>query len=101
MKKAVKQIKYACMLTAILVSAKLCQCCQMSTGSEKPQFSYVEYFKNGDTIFPSYACPYTLVVTNAEGLNAAFGPIEQDTTGERGGDLDIDTTFHKYCETID
>jgi len=60
----------------------------------------VEYYKTGDTLYPDYACSDTLVVVDEHSLNIAMAYIEQDTTGERGGDLDIDSTFHKFCITV-
>lgn len=58
----------------------------------------VEYFKAGDTLYPDYACPDTLIVTDAAGLNKAMAYLEQDFT--KGSDSDIDSTIHIYCIDI-
>lgn len=59
----------------------------------------VEYFKQGDTLPPDMVCPYTRIVTDAVGLNKAFGFEEQNITW--GSDSDIDSLFHCYTKTID
>lgn len=59
---------------------------------------YVEYFKDGQILYPDYACPDTLIVRNARGLNEAFAPIEQGLSGFDFGDSDYDSLFHVYCE---
>lgn len=87
-------ISYILLLSSILLASKMCQTKQNSN------IVYVDYFKNGDTLFPDYACIDTLIVYDAIGLNKAIAFIEQDTTGEIGGDYYIDSTFHEYCKPI-
>ena len=54
----------------------------------------VQYFKDGQILLPSYACPDTLIVMDAETLNANFAYVEQDISW--GSDADIDSLLH--CE---
>lgn len=56
---------------------------------------YVEYFKQGDTIYPSYVCQDTMVVVDAEGFNRDMGKIEQGLID--GTDGDLDSLQHLYC----
>lgn len=55
----------------------------------------VEYFKQGQILLPDYACPDTLIVKDAAGLNKAFAYVEQDISW--GSDADIDSLIHIYC----
>lgn len=58
----------------------------------------VEYFKNGQVLLPDYACPDTLIVRDAVGLNAAMGLIEQGLSGQDFGDAQFDSLFHEYTD---
>lgn len=58
----------------------------------------VEYFKQGDVLYPDYACPDTLIVIDALILNKAYAYIEQDI--EWGSDADCDSLIHQYCRPI-
>ena len=52
----------------------------------------VEYFKDGQILLPDYACPDTLIVTNADQLNEGMALIEQgiiDATDDQ-----IDSVLH-------
>lgn len=55
----------------------------------------VEYYKQGDTLFPSYACADTLIVVDAKGLNKDWGFIEQSFINV--GDEGIDSVLHEHC----
>lgn len=57
----------------------------------------VEYFKQGQILLPDYACPDTLVVIDAPGLNEAMALIEQGIIGDDYGDAAYDSLFHLYC----
>ena len=63
----------------------------------KKEAAYVPYFKSGDILYPDYACPDTLIVRDAIGLNKAFAPIEQGISGNDFGDMQYDSLFHVYC----
>ena len=56
----------------------------------------VEYFKQGQLLEPDYACPDTLIVKDAVGLNKAMGLIEQGVIDAT--DYEIDSVLHAYCE---
>lgn len=56
----------------------------------------VEYFKQGQILFPDYACPDTLIVRDAVGLNKAMAYVEQDI--DWGSDADCDSLIHVYCD---
>ena len=56
----------------------------------------VEYYKAGDILYPSYACPDTLIVVNAIGLNKGMGLIEQGIIDAT--DWDIDSVLHSNCK---
>ena len=51
------------------------------------------YFKQGQILYPDYACTDTLVVFDADGLNLA---LKNSKAVE--GDAAIDSLFHDYCE---
>lgn len=59
---------------------------------------YVEYFKMGDTLPPSYVCQDTMIVIDAVGFNRAMGYIEQGFID--GTDSDLDSLTHLYCRKI-
>lgn len=61
----------------------------------KPGPVSVEYFKQGDTLLPDYACPDTLIVIDAAGLNKAIAPIEQGF--EDATDGNIAAVMYQYC----
>ncbi len=65
------------------------------THKTKPVPVSVEYFKQGDTLLPDYACPDTLIVIDAAGLNKAIAPIEQGF--EDATDGNISTVMYQYC----
>jgi hypothetical protein len=56
----------------------------------------VDYYKNGDVLLPSYACVDTLIVLDADGLNADMALIEQGVID--GTDSDIDSILHIHCK---
>ncbi len=58
--------------------------------------AYVEYFKQGDILNPDYACPDTLIVVDAIGLNKAIAPIEQGK--QDASDGNIAAIMYKYCK---
>jgi len=58
----------------------------------------VEYFKNGQILYPDYAITDTLIVRDAAGLNKAMAPEEQGLHAY--GDAEIDSLFHVYCEVL-
>ncbi len=60
------------------------------TGHLKPVS--VDYFKDGQILLPDYACPDTLIVIDAESLNANFAYYEQKK--DWGSDADIDSLLH-------
>lgn len=60
-------------------------------GLECPQ---AKLFQKGDTLYPSYACPDTLIVVNASGLN--YGLANCD-----GTDWGIDSVLHENCNRLD
>ncbi|MES2287748.1 MAG: hypothetical protein V4547_18805 [Bacteroidota bacterium] len=56
----------------------------------------IEYFKVGQILMPDYACPDTLIVRDAIGLNNGMALIEQgfiDAT-----DYEIDSVLHTHCD---
>lgn len=55
----------------------------------------VEYFKNGQILYPDYVCPDTLIVIDAKGLNKAMAYVEQDISW--GSDADCDSLIHQYA----
>lgn len=55
----------------------------------------IEYFKQGDILYPDYAVPDTLIVIDAAGLNKAIAPIEQGF--EDATDGNIAAVMYKYC----
>lgn len=70
--------------------------CREGEKEKKPV--YVEYFKAGQVLLPDYACPDTLIVVDAVGLNKAFAYVEQDIGW--GSDADCDSLIHQYCKPI-
>ena len=59
---------------------------------------YVEYFTQGQILYPDYACPDTLIVRDAAGLNKAMAYVEQDISW--GSDADCDSLIHCYAVPI-
>lgn len=67
------------------------------TGIQAPAkiVHYVEYFKDGQVLYPDYACRDTLIVRDAAQLNKAMALVEQgewDATEDQ-----IDSIFHAHC----
>ena len=58
----------------------------------------VDYFKPGQILYPDMACPDTLIVRDAAGLNLAMGYIEQGISGQDFGDYQYDSLFKVYCD---
>jgi len=58
----------------------------------------VEYFKDGQILLPDYACPDTLIVVDAAGLNKAMAFVEQQIYW--GTDADCDSLIHCYAKPI-
>jgi hypothetical protein len=56
----------------------------------------VNYFTEGQVIYPDYACPDTLIVRNAMGLNKAMAWIEQGIID--ADDASINEIFQLYCD---
>jgi len=78
-------------------------CLLLATGSKdetaaKRHPVAVNYFLQGDTLMPSYACPDTLIVIDAVGLNKSFAYVEQQM--DWGTDADIDSLLHQHCLPI-
>lgn len=72
---------------------------QMAIEADKAaQPENVEYFKNGQIIYPDYAIPETLIVINAAALNYDMGRIEQGLIEATDGE--ISTVFYKHCKTL-
>ena len=69
--------------------------CSEITGHKQKYPVAVEYFKQGDTLLPDYACPDTLIVIDAAGLNKAIAPIEQGF--EDATDGNISAVMYQYC----
>ena len=78
------------LLTSFLITVTIAISC-----TEKSPV-YVEYYKQGEILYPDYACPDTMIVIDAVGLNTAFGYVEQDISW--GSDADIDSLIHIYCK---
>lgn len=88
-------------ITAIIVLSIGCvlifgYCINRDCISHKKEPVYVEYFKQGQILFPDYACPDTLIVRDATGLNKAMAYVEQDISW--GSDADCDSLIHGYCD---
>lgn len=86
MKKYPIQLAFLCLCVGGLFNACL---------KEKKPVS-VEYFKPGDTLFPDYACPDTLIVVDAAGLNKGMALIEQGIIDAT--DQQIDSIIHTHCK---
>lgn len=56
---------------------------------------YVEYFKQGDVLYPDAVCSDTMIVNDASGLNKDMALIEQGII--EATDDQIDSVFHLYC----
>lgn len=88
---AIPYILAAIFLAVIVFSILSCK-------GENKEPVYVEYFKNGQVLLPDYACPDTLIVIDAIGLNKAMAYVEQDIYW--GSDADCDSLIHIYCKPI-
>lgn len=88
MKKAILPV----IITSLLVFVK------PSQYNQPRELHPVNYFCPGDTLFPDYVCPDTLVVVDAAGLNYGLGLIEQGIVD--GTDGDIDSIIHANCREI-
>lgn len=56
----------------------------------------VEYFKQGQILLPDYACPDTLIVVDADGLNKGMALVEQGIIDAT--DYQIDSILHTHCK---
>ena len=56
----------------------------------------IAYFKQGEMLLPSYACPDTLIVINAIELNKGMALIEQGIIDAT--DYQIDSLLHTTCK---
>lgn len=56
-----------------------------------------ESFKDGDILYPDYACPDTLIVMNGAALDKVFRTTSLPTAGT---DSEIDSVLHRYCLTF-
>jgi len=66
----------------------------LNTGSNFYKDQTGEPFVNGDTLYPSYACPDTLIIINADKLNWIFDGV---ATPAPASDSQIDSVLHLYC----
>lgn len=87
----------ACIILALVAILEFSYCINRDIINKpaKPGPVAVEYFKQGDTLLPDYACPDTLIVIDAAGLNKAIAPIEQGF--EDATDGNIAAVMYQFC----
>lgn len=76
------------------VGALLSEC----SNKKCPPIVKVQYFKNGDTLYPNAICDQTMVVTNAAKLNDDMALIEQGYWD--ADEVSIDSLYHANCRSL-
>lgn len=67
----------------------------MATCGDNKQPETVGYFNQGQILLPDMACPDTLIVIDAIGLNKGMALIEQGFID--ASDYQIDSILHTHC----
>jgi len=61
------------------------------------QLDTLNSFKDGDILYPDYACPDTLIVMNGVELDKVFRTTSLPIVGS---DNETDSVLHRYCLTF-
>lgn len=91
-------LKFAIPLWAFIMAIMYYGVFVMITDPKAKQPVQVQYFNNGDTLFPDMVCPDTLIVTDADGLNKDHALVEQgfiDATDDQ-----IDSVYHLHTISL-
>ena len=89
------------LLAFVFIIAALCSC-TFQTNAERHyqsdisdiQLDTLDSFKDGDILYPDYACPDTLIVMNGVELDKVFRTTSLPIVGS---DSEIDSVLHRYC----
>jgi len=87
-----KKIPFIVVYVAILTTIMYCNTGIPHLEDKADNVKQSVTFKSGEIIYPSYACPDTLIVTDGQRLTTEMNLLIADQ--ERGSDFDIDSVLH-------